>query len=219
MDCQFNCLFWAGVSFGGIPGSKLAACSLNPKASEAELMCEGDYCRLCFNMQKEAQERNDEAVQRVEVADATVADLREDVKTTRIALQQATVAAETAQEQVQLLRDTRLKAETEAAEMVGRLEEAEDKLRAAQAALQERRLEAEVGISAVFGQHSRALSVRLHRFECDALRCEKTISWVMVLVVWEIMSTAPRHKTHQRYHKASLMLNPCRSSPSVARCS
>lgn len=95
-------------------------------------------------MQKQAEERIREVVQRMEAAEAAATSMHEGTQATQDALAQAAAAAETAQEQVQLLRSARLVAETEAAEMVGRLEEAEDKLRSAQAALQERRLEAEV---------------------------------------------------------------------------
>ena len=95
-------------------------------------------------MQKQAQERMQEVMQRMEQVEATAAELREDAEATRAALDKAAAAADAAQDQVQMLRAARLQAETEAAEMVGRVEEAEEKLRSAQAALQERRLEAEV---------------------------------------------------------------------------
>lgn len=85
-----------------------------------------------------------EVVQRMGSVEAEATELRDAAAATRAQLAEATAAAETAHEQVQLLRGARLTSEAEAAEMVGRLEEAEEKLRAAQAALQERRLEAEV---------------------------------------------------------------------------
>lgn len=102
----------------------------------------GHWCRGC--MQRQAQEQIQDLTQRLEAAQAAAADLCEDVEAARAEMAQSTAAAETAQEQVQLLRSGRLSAEAQAAEMVGRLEAADDKLRAAQAALQERRLEAEV---------------------------------------------------------------------------